>query len=88
MQFTDENESRKRRQISTRMGENGTLCLESFVEKGGYIMATSSITKKFVIKDDETMKRLVNALEAPKKQRTEKKSYEKGKELLLQHYGR
>ncbi len=50
-------------------------------------MATSSITKKFIIKDNETMKRLINALKAPKKQRTEKKSYEKGKALLLQHYG-
>ncbi len=46
-------------------------------------MPTESITKKFVIKDEEACDRLVEALEQPpKNKRTKSKKYDEGKELL------
>lgn len=55
-------------------------------------MATASITKKFVIKDDAVCKKLVEALEkTPAKERVQKmgpSSYERGKELLAMRYSR
>lgn len=55
-------------------------------------MATASITKKFVIKDDAACKKLVDALEsAPTKKQVRKSgpsSYERGKELLAMRYCR
>ena len=54
-------------------------------------MATDSITKKFVIKDDIACKRLVEGLEAAsvKKQvrKSSPSSYERGKELFVTRYG-
>lgn len=55
-------------------------------------MATASITKRFVIKDDATCKKLVDALEnTPTKKQAQKScpsSYERGKELLAMRYCR
>ena len=55
-------------------------------------MATASITKKFVIKDDAVCKKLVDALESTsgKKQapKSGPSSYERGKELLAMRYCR
>lgn len=55
-------------------------------------MATASITKKFVIKDDAAYKKLVDALESvPTKKQVRKSgpsSYERGKELLATRYCR
>ena len=53
-------------------------------------MSTASITKKFVIKDDATCKKLVDALESTPKRKQVRKSdpssYERGKELLAMRY--
>lgn len=55
-------------------------------------MATDSITKRFVIKDDATCKKLVDAFEnTPTKKKEVKSSsssFERGKELLAIRYGR
>lgn len=55
-------------------------------------MATASITKKFVIKDDAVCKKLVDELEAPQTKKQVQKSgpssYERGKELLAMRYCR
>ena len=56
------------------------------------IMATSSITKKFVIKDNEACDRLLHAIDAAKRspQRVKRAStkYEEGKKLLAQYFSR
>lgn len=53
-------------------------------------MATSSITKKFVINNDAVCKKLVDELEAPQQKKQVQKagpsSYEKGKKLLPMCY--
>ena len=55
-------------------------------------MATDSITKRFIIKDDITCKKLVDALEnTPTKKQVEKSgpsSFERAKELLAIRYCR
>lgn len=53
-------------------------------------MPTSSITKKFIIKDDKTCDRLIAALAETKPQQIKKSSnsYEKGKEKLAYYFGR
>lgn len=58
-------------------------------------MATSSITKRFVIKDDATCQRLIDAFEqfeanADKKpvKKSGPSSYERGKALLATRYSR
>ena len=57
-------------------------------------MPTSSITKRFVIKDDATCQRLIDAIEefeakAEKKpvKKSGPSSYERGKALLAARYG-
>lgn len=52
-------------------------------------MPTSSITKKFIIKDDKTCDRLIAALTETKPQQIKKSSnsYEKGKEKLAYYFG-
>ena len=50
-------------------------------------MATESITKQFVIKDDEACKRLIEALKNPSQKKVIKtNNYEKGKEKLAQFF--
>lgn len=58
--------------------------------KGGTIMATSSITKKFVIKDDKTYDKLIKILAEtpPRKKNVSSKKYEEGKKLLAQYLSR
>ncbi len=53
-------------------------------------MATSSITKKFIIKDDKACDRLIAALAAPKPRQMKKSSnsYEEGKKQLAHYFGR
>jgi hypothetical protein len=55
-------------------------------------MPTDSISKRFVIKDDATCKKLVDALESTPERKQVRKSgpssYEKGKELLAKRYCR
>lgn len=51
-------------------------------------MAISSITKQFVIKDDETCKKLIDALnEDVPKIKPNISEYEEGKKLLVQLFG-
>lgn len=54
-------------------------------------MATSSITKKYVIKDDNACDKLIQVLTEDKFTRKKKpasKKYEEGKKLLAQYYSR
>lgn len=52
-------------------------------------MATSSITKRFVIKDDKVCDRLIKALKEPAPKKTVNTNYyEEGKKLLVQYFGR
>ena len=57
--------------------------------QGGEDMATSSITKKFVIKNDEACDRLIEILNenSPKKE-VNADFYEEGKRTLEQYFGR
>lgn len=47
-------------------------------------MPTSSITKKFIIRDEETCKRLIEILNQPshRKKKTSSNKFEEGKKLL------
>ena len=58
-------------------------------QQKGVFMPTSSITKKFIIKDDKTCDRLIAALAETKPQQIKKSSnsYEKGKEKLAYYFG-
>ena len=50
-------------------------------------MATESITKQFIIKDDEACKKLIDALKNPSQKKVIKtNNYEKGKEKLAQFF--
>lgn len=55
-------------------------------------MATTSITRRFVIKDRDACERLARALETAPARKPSKKSgpssYERGKALLAAHYSR
>lgn len=53
-------------------------------------MATSSITKKFVIKDNESCDRLIAVLteKTSRRKKTTSNKYEEGKKLLAQRYSR
>ena len=51
-------------------------------------MATSSITKKFIIKDDATFDKLIQASKRPKKRVKTSNAYEDGKKVLEQYFGR
>lgn len=53
-------------------------------------MATSSITKNFIIKDEKTCRILADALAARPERKPEKSStkYEEGKKKLVQYFGR
>lgn len=54
-------------------------------------MATSSITKKFIIKDEEACDKLIQILTNNKftrKKKSASKKYEEGKKLLAQYYSR
>lgn len=52
-------------------------------------MATSSITKEFVIKDDKTCDKLIKAMEKSSSEPTVTRNYyEEGKEKLEQYFGR
>lgn len=53
----------------------------------GEVMATSSITKKFIIKDDETFENLIRASKKPKKRVRTSNVYEEGKKKLEQYFG-
>ena len=49
-------------------------------------MATSSITKKFVIKDEKACDTLISVLsQKSKRKKTTSNKYEEGKKLLAQH---
>ncbi len=51
-------------------------------------MATSSITKSFIIKDDKVCDKLIEALNAPTPKRVvDTNYYEEGKEKLVQYFG-
>lgn len=51
-------------------------------------MATSSITKAFIIKDDIACEKLIKAINMPKTIKNVKtNSYEKGKERLKSYFG-
>lgn len=50
-------------------------------------MATSSITKTFIIKDDEACERLIKALNEPTPKKIETNYYEEGKKKLAQYFG-
>lgn len=50
-------------------------------------MATSSITKKFVIKDDTTFENLIQASRKPMKRVRSTNIYEEGKKKLEQYFG-
>lgn len=52
-------------------------------------MATESITKQFIIKDDEACKKLIDALKNPSEKKVIKtNNYEKGKKQLVQFFSR
>lgn len=52
-------------------------------------MATSSITKSFVVKDDKACEKLVKALNDPTpKKVVNTNHYEEGKKKLAQYFGR
>ena len=53
-------------------------------------MATTSITKRFIIKDDKTCNRLVQAMQNKKRKKVKVNPdpYEKGKKLLTQFLSR
>jgi len=52
-------------------------------------MATSSITKSFVIKDDRTCEKLIKAMnESTPKKEISTNYYEEGKKKLAQYFGR
>ncbi len=52
-------------------------------------MATESITKQFIIKDDEACKKLIDALKNPSQKKVIKtNNYEKGKKQLVQFFSR
>ena len=53
----------------------------------GENMPTSSITKKFIIKDDTTFENLIMASKKPKKRVKSSNAYEGGKKLLKQYLG-
>ena len=56
--------------------------------KGGVLMATSSITKTFIIKDDKTCEKLIKAMNEPRTTKVIKtNSYEEGKEKLKSYFG-
>ena len=60
------------------------------VKKGVIIMATSSITKQFVIKDDKACDRLIEILNRPsrrKKTMNSSNKYLEGKKKLVQYFG-
>lgn len=62
--------------------------IEAISCKGEICMAISSITKQFVIKDDETCKKLIDALnEDVPKIKPDISEYEEGKKLLVQLFG-
>lgn len=52
------------------------------------VMATASITKQFVIKDDSVCQRLIDEMNNPnrkkRKRKTDPDAYEKGKKILKQ----
>lgn len=51
-------------------------------------MATSSITKTFIIKDDKTCEKLIKAMNEPRTTKVIKtNSYEEGKEKLKSYFG-
>jgi len=52
-------------------------------------LATESITKQFIIKDDAACKKLIEALNNPSEKKVVKtNNYEKGKEQLVQFFSR
>lgn len=53
-------------------------------------MATTSITKSFVLKSDEACDKLIKVLSEPSKRQKKESSnkYEEGKKLLAQYYSR
>lgn len=52
-------------------------------------MATSSITKSFIIKDDKTCDKLIKSLNNPvPSKRIDTNYYEEGKKKLAQYFGR
>ena len=51
------------------------------------VMATSSVTKRFVINDDEVFERLIEASKKPKKRIKESNFYEDGKKELKKCFG-
>ena len=53
----------------------------------GESMPTSSITKKFIIKDDATFENLIMASKKPKKRVKSSNAYEEGKKSLKQYFG-
>ncbi len=51
-------------------------------------MATSSITKQFVIKDEKVWDKLIEALKEPVPEKViDTNYYEEGKKLLAQYFG-
>lgn len=51
-------------------------------------MATSSITKSFVVKDDKACDNLIKALNTPTPRKVVKTNYyEEGKEKLVRYFG-
>ena len=58
--------------------------------KGVIHMATSSITKEFVLKDDKACDRLIKVINEQSKRKKPDKSidkYEEGKRKLIQYFG-
>jgi len=52
-------------------------------------MATESITKQFIIKDDEACEKIIEAFKNPFKKKVIKtNNYEKGKKRLVQFFSR
>ena len=52
-------------------------------------MATSSITKTFIVNDDKTCEKLIKAMNKPRITKVVKtNSYEEGKERLKSYFGR
>lgn len=61
---------------------------EGRIGRSDRVMATSSITKNFVIRDDKTCEILAKALAEPRKKKEIKSlNYEQGKEKLKLYFG-
>lgn len=64
------------------------ILLKGLERKRVKFMATSSITKRFIIKDDATFENLIKASKKPKKRVRTSNAYEEGKKQLKQYFGR